>query len=156
MTKPSDPYSRVYWRIIDDDRFANVYGDDHHLAAWLRLLLIADQAWPASANLPASVRPSSIRALGSCGLIEVRSGGIYRIHGLDAERGKRQSAAASAADARWMQAHPVSNADGMPPGPNGNPLGMPRREETRRDEKGYTGPSTSQRARALGPVDLVK
>jgi hypothetical protein len=134
MTKPTDPYSRVYWRIIDDERFANVYGDDHHLAAWLRLLLIADQAWPASANLPASVRSSSIRALTDCGLIELRAGGVYRVHGLDAERGKRQAQAVIAADARWMQAHPVGNADGMLTGPNGIPSGMPRRAETSIDE----------------------
>ena len=101
MTKAQDPYSRVYWRIVDDDRFAAVYGNDHHLAAWLRLLLGADQAWPASASLPASVRRASVAALTNCGLIESRTSGMYRIHGLDAERSRRQSSAAAAASARW-------------------------------------------------------
>jgi len=134
MTKALDPYSRVYWRIVDDDRFSTIYGDDRHLAAWLRLLIAADQAWPASANLPASARPASVQALVDVGLVELRAKGIFRIHGLDAERSRRQDAAAAGASARWsgsnavgMRPHPVSNADG-------DAVGMPRRAKTRRDE----------------------
>ncbi len=128
MSKASDPYSRVYWRIVDDDRFAAIYGNDHHLSAWLRLLLIADQAWPASANLPASVRPLSLAALSDCGLIEVRPGGLYRVHGLDAERERRSSVGIPGASARWSD----GNANASPTHTDRTANAMP--DETRRDE----------------------
>ena len=86
------PYSRVYWSIIDDPKFSAIYDDDHHLAAWLRMLLVADQAWPSSAHVPSSCNRVSLAALVDCGLVDV-SGRRYRIHGLDAERGRRAAAA---------------------------------------------------------------
>lgn len=88
------PYSRVYWAIVDDPKFALVYDDDRHLATWLRLLLIADQAWPASAHLPANARRVSVDALEECGLV-IRSGHRYRISGLDNERERRKVSATS-------------------------------------------------------------
>lgn len=87
-------YSRVYWSIIDDPKFATVYDDDHRLATWLRLLLAADQAWPASANLPFGVRKASVAVLCSVGLIDV-TGTRYRVRGLDAERQRRKEWATS-------------------------------------------------------------
>ena len=157
MTKPTDPYSRVYWRIVDDERFERIYADDHHLAAWLRLLLGADQSWPASAPLPSAVRRSSVTALVSCGLVELRQPGFYRVHGLDAERGRRASTASVAADARWrpsnadgMRPHPPSNADGMQSHPVSNAKGMldeTRLDETRLDE------TESSASSALVPLD---
>ncbi len=83
-------YSRVYWSVSDDPKFASIYGDDHHLAAWLRLLLIADQAYPASAHLPMNIRKASREALVGVGLIDPMPGDRYRIHGLDAERDRRR------------------------------------------------------------------
>lgn len=87
-------YSRVYWTIVDDEKFVEIYDDDRHLACWLRLLLIADQAHPSSAHLPAGVRGVSVRALEAVGLIDV-SGSRYRVRGLDAERERRRVAATS-------------------------------------------------------------
>lgn len=87
--RPSDKYSRVYWTIVDDPKFEHVYDDDAALAAWLRLLLIADQAWPASAHLPASCRPKSVKVLVGAGLVVPLPGGRYRVAGLDAERERR-------------------------------------------------------------------
>jgi hypothetical protein len=130
MTKPADPYSRVYWRIVDDERFADIYGSDAHLAAWLRLLLGADQAWPASAPIPASCRRGSVEALVTCGLVELRPGGLYRIHGLDAERGRRASHAETAASVRWSS----GSAHGTGEHPASTANGMPRRDETRQAE----------------------
>lgn len=141
MAKATDKYSRVYWRIVDDERFEAIYGNDAHLAAWLRLLLIADQAWPASANVPASVRRSSLTALVSCGLVESRPGGIYRVHGLDAERMRRSSVGDAGAAARWsdptpdaMRSHtdriPESTPDVMRSHTDPNA----RRDETSKDE----------------------
>jgi hypothetical protein len=126
MAKTPDPYSRVYWHIVDDERFADIYGTDAHLAAWLRLLLIADQAWPASAQVPASVRRRSLAALVSCGLVESRPGGIYRVHGLDAERMRRSSVGDAGAAARWSDRS--TNAMRSHTDPNA------RRDETSKDE----------------------
>lgn len=86
------PYSRVYWAIVDDPRFRAIYDDNNHLATWLRLLITADALWPASCELPAKARRRSLGALTESGLIEV-SGNRYRVHGLDAERGRRRDAA---------------------------------------------------------------
>jgi len=87
------PYSRVYWAIVDDPKFAAIYDDDRHLATWLRLLMAADGLWPASCPIPATARKSGLVALTEAGLIDVLPGGRFRIHGLDAERGRRRDAA---------------------------------------------------------------
>lgn len=86
------PYSRVYWSIIDDPKFATIYDNDHHLAAWLRMLLAHDQAHPASGQIPQGITRASLRALCDAGLVDV-TGRRFRIHGLDAERERRRMAA---------------------------------------------------------------
>lgn len=83
------PYSRVYWEIVDDPKFAYVYDDDRALACWLRLLMIADQAHPASAHLPHFADKRAVQKLVEVGLVDVQGGGRYRIRGLDAERERR-------------------------------------------------------------------
>lgn len=108
--KERDPYSRVYWRAIDDPKFAHVWDDDHALAAWLRLLVAADMAWPASATLYHGIRKSALKALTDAGLVDMQTGGRYRIHGLDKERNARSDAARRAAN---FLHH--GNADGVPP-----------------------------------------
>lgn len=94
-------YVRVYYSIIDDPKFATVYDNDRHLATWLRLLMTADPVWPASAQLPASAKPASVAELIRVGLVDLTSGGRFRIHGLDAERNDRHEQARSASNARW-------------------------------------------------------
>lgn len=89
------PYSRVYWSVIDDPKFDSVYDDDRKLATWLRLLIIADQSHPASANIPAGTHRASVAALAKCGLIDLGTSSRYRVHGLDAERDRRRQAASS-------------------------------------------------------------
>lgn len=83
------PYSRVYWSVVDDPKFAAIYDDDHHLATWLRLLIVAEGAYPASANIPIGTKRASITALVEAGLLDIGTGPRYRIHGLDAERSRR-------------------------------------------------------------------
>ena len=117
------PYSRVYWGIVDDPKFDSIFDDDHHLAAWLRLLLAADQAHPASASIPVGVRRSSVDALEAARLIRV-TGRRFRLVGLDAEREKRSESARNAAALRW-------HSDRSTPS---NASGMPRRDETRLDK----------------------
>lgn len=158
MPKAVDPYSRLYWRLIDDEKFAGVYHDDHAFALWTRLLMAADMAWPASAALPFATRKAALKQLVDVHLVDLLPGGRYRIHGLDAERGRRQQRARGAAGARWdddgdpgstagadeppMPVHPSSSANGMQPHPSSTPKRMPSRDETRRDEKSRDETST--------------
>ena len=121
------PYSRVYWTVRADDRLATIYGNNDHLATWLRLLLAADMAWPAPADVPGSARRQSLAALEGAGIIELLPGGLFRFHGLDTERGRRAEAARA------------SSAHRSPPerGPNGIQVGperLPSLDETRLDK----------------------
>ena len=109
------PYARLYMSLIDDPKFASIYDDDHHFAAWCRLLMIAEPAWPSSAHLPANVRKASVAALAAVELIDLLPGGRYRIHGLDAEREQRSAQASRASNARWnAPRNAASNAPSIP------------------------------------------
>ena len=128
-----NPYTRVYHSIVDDPKFAAIYDDDHRLATWLRLLIVAEQAYPASANIPTGTHRASIAALADCGLIDLGTGSRYRVHGLASERDMRSQSARNAAAVRWH-----SN-------------GTARRDETRQDKnEGIQGRKPSERARANG------
>jgi hypothetical protein len=85
-------YVRVYQSVIDDPKFDGIYDDDRHFAAWVRLLMAADATWPASCQLPASARKSSVKALVEAGIVDLRPGNRFRIRGLDAERERRAEA----------------------------------------------------------------
>lgn len=87
------PYSRIYHSIVDDPKFATVYDDDRRLGTWLRLLIVAEQAYPASAHIPQGTNRAAVLALVDAGLIDLGTGSRYRIHGLDAERTRRSEAA---------------------------------------------------------------
>lgn len=126
------PYARLYLDLVDDEKFATVYDDDHHFAAWARLLMIAEGAWPASAHLPSSCRRASLSELVRVGLIDTRPGGRYRIHGLDAERELRSDRARTASSARWS---PSSNAGRNAPASGPRMLDETRRDEHSRDEQ---------------------
>lgn len=152
MTKIRRPYSRVYWEVIDDPKFADVWDDDRAIASWLRLLLAADMAWPASAQVYHGVHRPSLDKLVRVGLVDLQPGSRYRIHGLDKERQARSGQAATAAAARWDE-QPTGNADGMRPHPVSNAQGMPSKDETRRDEQ---KPSESARSDAFDAVEVVE
>ncbi len=119
-------YSRVYHSIVDDPRFESVYANDAALAAWLRLLLVADAMYPAPAPLPRTCRAKALDCLVTAGLVELVGTEHYRIHGLAAEREKRSLSARNAAALRWQSA------------------GTARRDEHRRDE------TSTARARGNG------
>jgi hypothetical protein len=119
MTAQQDPYVRVYYRVIDDPKFADVFDDDARLACWLRLLLIADGCYPAPAPIPHGIRRAAFAHLVTVGLVDLEPGSRYRIHGMNSERGARSRKAADAAAESWrkrrgdapaMQAHSGSNA----------------------------------------------
>jgi hypothetical protein len=138
------PYSRVYWTIVDDPKFATIYDNDHHLAAWLRMLLVHDQAHPASGLVPSSCRASSVKALVDATLVD-RMGGRFRIHGLDAERERR---------ANRTQALPKRGGNGTQTG-GSFPLarGLDEDKTRRGQDEGIQGAWVNKRARDEGPVD---
>lgn len=89
------PYSRLYWSVMDDDKFDGIREDMRHFGTWSLLLMVADMAWPAPAFLPPAPK-ASVAALVTAGLVDLLSGNRYRVHGLDAERGRRSDAAREA------------------------------------------------------------
>jgi len=102
------PYSKVYYSIVDDPQFARVY-DTPTLATWLRMLLLADAMYPASA--PIGRRNPDVKLLIEVGLVVEKSGNRYTMRGLEAERERRSDAARNAAAMRWQS---VRNAETMP------------------------------------------
>ena len=114
------PYSRIYHELVDDPMFAAVYENDRAFATWVRMLMLADAMWPASAPLPS--KSSTVRYLIDSGLVIERSGSRYTIRGLDKERQSRSDSARNAAAMRWQS--------------DGNAKAMPRRDETRQDKQG--------------------
>lgn len=136
-------YSRLYHRFAAE--FPAIYADDAALAAWVRLLVLADASWPLRPPLPRSVRRRPLGALVGAGLVLI-DGDAYTVLGLDAERTRRRNAARNAAAMRWQSAgNATAYADAMP-----------RREEKRLDEKsnppnppqagGYRANGTNPRA----------
>ena len=99
-----DPFVTVRRRIIDDPRFADVYADATTLGWWLKLLLGADAAWPASAELPRSCPAASVTALAAVGLVVVYPHGRYRMPDHDQEREARSRAAGAGGRGRARSA----------------------------------------------------
>jgi hypothetical protein len=122
VTAQTDPYVRVYYRIIDDPKFAAVYDNDPALATWLRLLLAADAMYPAPAPLPRGVKRPALARLVDAELIDLMPGDRYRLHGLHGERERRQEQARKAARERWNRAHgnAAADANGMQPQSDSN------------------------------------
>lgn len=129
MPKVKRPYSRVYWEVVDDPKFAHVWGDNNALATWLRLLMAADMAWPASAHLYDGVHRASVARLSEVGLVDLSPGGRYRIHGLDKERQERSDAATDAVRSRYARSTPVADKPYAPPTD-----GLPRQDEQSKDK----------------------
>ena len=104
----NDPYSRIYWCVMDDTKFDGIREDVRLFGSWSLMLVVADMAWPAPAFVPPAVPPRALASLVDCGLIDLLTGRRYRVHGLDAEREKRSQLARNAAAMRW---HSGRNAD---------------------------------------------
>jgi hypothetical protein len=126
-------YVRIYMAVIDDERFAGIYDDDHHWAAYTRLLMLAEAAWPASTPLPRSARRASVAALSAAGIIELGAADRYRVHGLDPERQRRADHAREAAKQRWSNA--PGNAASNAPGNAQSMLDETSIDETSKDEQ---------------------
>jgi hypothetical protein len=104
----NDPYSRVYWSVMDDPKFDGIREDMRLFGSWSLLLVVADMAHPAPAFVPPMVPKSAVARLSEAGLIDLLGGQRYRIHGLASEREKRSQYGRNAAALRWQSAR---NAD---------------------------------------------
>jgi hypothetical protein len=123
---------------MDDEKFDGIRENVRHFGSWTLLLIVADMAHPAPAFVPANVPKASLQALAQCGLVDLLSGGRYRVHGLASERGQRSDSARNAAAKRW---HSARNAD-------------PMLDEARRDETRQAGGSQANGSRPkLSTVD---
>lgn len=123
-------YSRIYWSVMDDPKFDGIREDARRFGSWSILLIAADMAWPAPAYVPSTVPKSCYASLVATGLVDELSGGRFRIHGLDAERGRRRDAA--------TRPGPTRGPTAPQPGPKQDPNGeqdKTRRDELRRDEQ---------------------
>jgi hypothetical protein len=146
------PYARVYHSIIDDPKFATIYDNDRYLATWLRLLILAEQAYPGSALLPRGTSRASVQALSDAGLIDVGEHGRYRVHGLASEREMRSQSARNAAAVRW---HSEGNASTSTSTRTSTSIPPPPAERGNREEG--TNPravGASPRQNGTSPRDL--
>lgn len=108
MSAAKDPYVRVFYRIIDDPKFATVYGDDRRLSTWLRLLLTADAMYPATAPVPMGVHRPTLAHLVEVGLVDLLPADRYRVHGMAAVRDAASQQGRDLASMRWRNAEPHS------------------------------------------------
>ena len=106
----NDPYSRIYWSVMDDEKFDGIRDDVRMFGAWSLMLVVADMAWPASAFIPPTIPRACVTRLADVSLIDLSAGRRFRVHGLDAEREKRSHSARNAAAVRW---HSARYADPM-------------------------------------------
>jgi hypothetical protein len=98
-----DPYSRLYWRFITE--YPEVYGDDQAFAAWMRMLMIAEGAHPAPAQMPRSTTAVDKE------LVVILPGGLYLMRGVHKEIERRAEIARRAALARHAQSNGHANAE---------------------------------------------
>lgn len=99
MSAPVRRYARFYYGEFIRD-YPQVYGDDAAFASFMRLLSTAEAMYPASPELPRSVRPKGLRALVEAGLVTV-TGVHYTMKGFKAERTQRSQSASQNATLRW-------------------------------------------------------
>jgi hypothetical protein len=107
MSGQDRPYIRIYFETRGDDRFDHAYECDTCWAAYSRLLMDAEAAYPAAATLPVSLKRHAKAKLLDAGIIELRPHDCFVVHGLGAERRRRSHQGVAGAAARW-------NADPIP------------------------------------------
>src|ERR1035437_6367890 len=83
-------------RLAWEPDLESVYHDDHALASYARLSMLADSRWPMPASLPRDLDQAVIDLLARLALIELRAGGTFGIPGQDENRQKRVTAAKKA------------------------------------------------------------
>lgn len=88
------PYSRVYWSVMQDPKFDRVRGDMRAFGAWSLMLIVADMAYPSPAFVPPTVPKKALELLVEVGLVDLCDDPhLYRVHGLETERKARAASA---------------------------------------------------------------
>lgn len=115
MTRETPPpFVRIYYGKLQKE-YPLVLYDPTALATYVRLLIVADQAWPAKPVLPTATRRADLELLRKGDLVTVGDHDIYTIKGYHKDRAKRQATARANADKRWSK----RNATALPPQSNG-------------------------------------
>lgn len=118
MARNDRRFARFYYDDFQRD-YPDVYANDAAFSSWMRLLVIAERAWPAPAELPRSISQEAIDALEYFGLIVLGKRDTFSVKGHNEERTRRRAIAVAAASAK-----------GAPSAvPNGAPSADPRREQ---------------------------
>jgi hypothetical protein len=98
MTAQEDPYVRVYYRVLTDEKFKPL--SSAAWGHWVRLLTVADGMFPSSAPLPRWVERKPLQELVAAGIVDLDGSDYFRIHGMEPERASRAEAARFAADVK--------------------------------------------------------
>ena len=146
-------YARFYYPEFIRD-YPTVYSDDAAFATWMRLLVVAEQMWPLSMELPRSVKPRPLRVLVESGLVAT-DGTFFALKGLDAERTRRRDAGRKGAAVRWDS---NGNANALPsPSTSKDETNLPPPPAERGRRKDATNPravGTAPRQNGHAPRDI--
>lgn len=99
MSRAQRPFVRIYYVDLQRDYHAVLY-DPTALATYTRLLIIADQAWPAKPVLPKAVRQADLKMLAVGDLVTVGEHDTYTIKGYHKDRAARAKVARDAVGKR--------------------------------------------------------
>jgi hypothetical protein len=143
-------YSRIYHTVVEDDKFAEVYDDDRRWAAYTRLLMAAESAYPSPAPLPRWLADDVLEHLASVRIIEVVRGTSYRIVGLKAEREGRLNGNQVGGKARAEKAERDEHGRFLP-APDAGASDEPAKPSVAQRSTSGAGTSASQRTSVAEP-----
>lgn len=152
MSKHDRRFARFYYEDFLTE-YPEVYADDAQFAAWFRLLVVAEQAWPLPPELPRSVKARPLRSLVEAGLIALGPRHTYAVRGHDAERSRRHGAAIAGANAS-ANARATAQATAEPSrarDENEQSIPLPRRAGKRSDGTNPRALGTNPRANGTSP-----
>lgn len=151
-------FARFYYPEFQRD-YPDIYSDDAAFSAWMRLLVIAEQSWPAVPELPRSIRPKALRVLTAArerGPLVAVHGHSFAIKGFAAERSRRHDAALAGALAKHGA---TAGADAPPNGrANGGASVVPStKTSTKNENEGLNNAvDVGRRPPASGPVEPLR
>jgi hypothetical protein len=87
-----DAYVQIPHALADDPVYASLYGNDETLAAFVRMKLAADRAWPSSPTVPRRLSEEQLRMMLDSGLVTLCPGDRFRVPSTDELRRKRSEA----------------------------------------------------------------
>lgn len=144
-------YARVYYSVMTDPKFAEVYREKWLLGWWLSLLLDAEQHWPRPTPIPAGATRRAIPRLVAVGLIDLVGDDRYQVHGLSKEREARSRKGQAAVHARihGRGAHEAPMSHPWTPNEEPPPPASSHSTSTRTRVSTHTQSTEALRARAF-------